>query len=94
MRKILVIGLMLAMCHVDGFAQVRKQATTVRRKTTAAVAKPKAPVNEIKRYRQLGADGRVWYKVKKDGLFGASDADGKEILPILYSKIEYICSQI
>lgn len=43
----------------------------------------------IKKSRQLGRDGFVWYKVKKGNLYGAEDADGKIILPIKYPVIYY-----
>ena len=44
---------------------------------------------QITRERKVGDDGFVWYKVKKGGLYGAEDSNGKTIIPSIYKYVYY-----
>ena len=39
-------------------------------------------------------DGFVWYKLCENGLYGATDASGKTIIPIRYSDVTYRCQDV
>ena len=45
----------------------------------------------IKKMREVGEDGFIWYKLKKGSLYGAADIDGNTIIPIKYSDVDYCC---
>ena len=81
-RKLLLMVLTLGMFSINVSAQTKRQtpvkkATT--RPTTATTTKE----------RQVGSDGYIWYRLKKGNLYGAQNIEGKEIIPIKYTKIEY-----
>ena len=81
-KVILLMILALGMCCINVSAQAKRQtpvkkATT--RPTTATTTKE----------RQVGSDGYIWYRLKKGNLYGAQNIEGKEIIPIKYTKIEY-----
>lgn len=69
-------------------AQQRRKNIPQRR-TTASV-KNGTP-QTIKKMREVGEDGFIWYKLKKGSLYGAADIDGNTIIPIKYSDVGYCC---
>lgn len=44
---------------------------------------------QITKERKVEHDGFVWYKVKRGGLYGAEDSNGKQIIPAEYKYISY-----
>lgn len=46
----------------------------------------------IKKMREVGEDGFIWYKLKKGNLYGAADIDRNTIIPIKYERLHYYCS--
>ena len=88
-KTILCLLLLLLSLHV--YAQQRKRTTTQRRVMTTAVKKPAQPA--VTKTREVGKDGFVWYKLKKGGLYGAADIEGKTIIPIKYSRVTYVDGQ-
>lgn len=72
------------MCSININAQTKK---TVRNTTTKAKAKP-TPKNS--REYQVAEDGFEWYKVCKNGKYGAEDKNGNIIIPNEYDRVEYI----
>ena len=69
-------------------AQQRRK-TIPQRRTTASVKK--GTPQTIKKMREVGEDGFIWYKLKKGSLYGAADIDGNTIIPIKYSDVDYCC---
>lgn len=67
-------------------AQQRKKNVTQRRTTTSV---KKSNPQTIKKIREVGEDGFIWYKLRKGNLYGAADIDGKTIIPIKYTKVSY-----
>ena len=45
------------------------------------------------KFRQVGKDGYIWYKLKRGNLYGARDNDGNDIIPIKYTDVEYMCNE-
>lgn len=84
-KAILCLLLVLLCLHV--YAQQRKRTTTQRKVTTTAVNKPAKPA--VTKTRKVGEDGFVWYELKKGGLYGAADIEGKTIIPIEYTSVYY-----
>ena len=82
---LLILVLALGMCSINVSAQTTRR-TPVRK--TSSTSPTTATTSK---YRQLGQDGYIWYKVKKGKFFGAEDAEGKEIVPALYDDVEYEC---
>ena len=70
-------------------AQQRRKNIPQRR-TTASVKK--GTPQTIKKMREVGEDGFIWYKLKKGNLYGAADIDGNTIIPIKYNSIHYSCN--
>ena len=69
-------------------AQQRRK-TIPQRRTTASVKK--GTPQTIKKMREVGEDGFIWYKLQKGNLYGAADIDGNTIIPIKYSDVDYCC---
>ena len=67
-------------------AQQRRKAVTQRRTTTSV---KKNNPQAIKKTRKVGEDGFIWYELRKGGLYGAADIDGKTIIPIKYTGLNY-----
>ena len=78
---------MMFLCLQISAQQRRK--TILQRRTTASVKK--GTPQTIKKMREVGEDGFIWYKLKKGSLYGAADIDGNTIIPIKYSDVDYCC---
>lgn len=50
-----------------------------------------AQLSDITKTLHVEDDGFVWYELKKNELYGASNVEGKTIVPINYSNISYYC---
>jgi len=86
MNKVVLLMVLLLDIYTIGLdAQVRKPASVKK------VATSVSPQANITKYRQLGEDGYVWYKVKKGNLFGAQSVDGKDIVPAIFDDVVYEC---
>ena len=83
-NKILTFLMMFLCLQVN--AQQRRKAVTQRRTTTSV---KKNNQQAIKKTRKVGEDGFVWYELKKGGLYGAADIEGKTIIPIEYTSVYY-----
>jgi hypothetical protein len=84
MKQIIIWLLALGMCNINVSAQTRKPV----RKTTQS--KPSAnPIPKDSREYQVGDDGFEWYKICKNGKYGAEDRNGNILVPTEYNKIEY-----
>lgn len=84
-RKLGLIVLALVMCSMNMSAQTKKPA---RKATTQTKSKAK-PVPKNSREYQVGRDGFEWYKVCRQGKYGAESRDGKLLIPCEYEKISY-----
>ena len=69
-------------------AQQRRKNIPQRRTMTSV---KKGTPQTIKKMREVGEDGFIWYKLKKGSLYGAADIDGNTIIPIKYSDVDYCC---
>lgn len=69
-------------------AQQRRKNIPQRRTTTSV---KKGTPQTIKKMRETGEDGFIWYKLQKGNLYGAADIDGNTIIPIKYSDVYYAC---
>ena len=67
-------------------AQQRRKTIPQRRTTTSV---KKGTPQTIKKMRETGEDGFIWYKLQKGNLYGAADIDGNTIIPIKYSDVDY-----
>lgn len=67
-------------------AQQRRKAVTQRRTTTSV---KNSNLQAIRKTRKVGDDGYIWYELQKGNLFGAADLEGKIIIPIKYTNIDY-----
>ena len=89
-KTLLILLLALGMCSINVSAQTRKQNTTRRATTTRSTQQS----GQVMKFKQTGEDGYVWYKLKQGNLYGARDAEGNNIIPIKYDKVEYNTSKI
>ena len=87
MKNIILVFLMMFLCLQISAQQRRKNIP--QRRTTASVKK--GTPQTIKKMREVGEDGFIWYKLKKGSLYGAADIDGNTIIPIKYSDVDYCC---
>lgn len=87
MKNNILLVLMMFLCLQISAQQRRK--TIPQRRTTASVKK--GTPQTIKKMREVGEDGFIWYKLKKGSLYGAADIDGNTIIPIKYSDVDYCC---
>lgn len=87
MKNNVLLVLMMFLCLQISAQQRRK--TIPQRRTTASVKK--GTPQTIKKMREVGEDGFIWYKLKKGNLYGAADIDGNTIIPIKYSDVDYYC---
>lgn len=87
MKNKVLVFLMMFLCLQISAQQRRK--TIPQRRTTASVKK--GTPQTIKKMREVGEDGFIWYKLKKGNLYGAADIDGNTIIPIKYSDVGYCC---
>ena len=87
MKNNILVFLMMFLCLQISAQQRRKNIP--QRRTTASVKK--GTPQTIKKMREVGEDGFIWYKLKKGSLYGAADIDGNTIIPIKYSDVDYCC---
>ena len=87
MKNIILVFFVMFLCLQISAQQRRK--TIPQRRTTASVKK--GTPQTIKKMREVGEDGFIWYKLKKGSLYGAADIDGNTIIPIKYSDVDYCC---
>ena len=80
-QTLLLMVLALGMCSINVSAQTKKSV----RKTTTQT---KQTLKDSREY-QVGEDGFEWYKICKNGKFGAEDKNGNVLVPIEYSYIRY-----
>lgn len=83
-RTLLLMMLALGMCSINVNAQTKKPAT---KNTTQKEATK--PIPKDSREYQVGDDGFEWYKVCKNGKWGAEDRNGNTIVPAEYDGIMY-----
>ena len=87
MKNKVLVFLMMFLC-LQISAQQRRKNIPQRRTTTSV---KKGTPQTIKKMRETGEDGFIWYKLKKGSLYGAADIDGNTIIPIKYSDVDYCC---
>lgn len=85
MKNNILVFLMMFLCLQISAQQRRK--TIPQRRTTTSVKK--GTPQTIKKMRETGEDGFIWYKLQKGNLYGAADIDGNTIIPIKYSDVDY-----
>ena len=85
MKNKVLVFLMMFLCLQISAQQRRK--TIPQRRTMTSVKK--GTPQTIKKMREVGEDGFIWYKLKKGNLYGAADIDGNTIIPIKYSDVDY-----
>ena len=85
MKNIILVFFVMFLCLQISAQQRRK--TIPQRRTTASVKK--GTPQTIKKMREVGEDGFIWYKLQKGNLYGAADIDGNTIIPIKYSDVDY-----
>ena len=88
-QTLLLMVLALGLCSINVSAQTRKQSTTKR--TTTARSSNSQQGGQVMKFKQVGEDGYVWYKLKRGNLCGARDAEGNNIIPIQYDDVTYVC---
>lgn len=87
MKNNILVFLMMFLCLQISAQQRRK--TIPQRRTMTSVKK--GTPQTIKKMREVGEDGFIWYKLQKGNLYGAADIDGNTIIPIKYSDVDYCC---
>ena len=87
MKNIILVFLMMFLCLQISAQQRRK--TIPQRRTMASVKKGTSQT--IKKMRETGEDGFIWYRLQKGNLYGAADTDGNTIIPVRYRNIKYCC---
>ena len=80
MKNKVLVFLMMFLC-LQISAQQRRISSSVKNGTSQT----------IKRIREVGEDGFIWYRLQKGNLYGAADTDGNTIIPVRYRNIEYCC---
>ena len=85
MKNNILLVLMMFLCLQISAQQRRKNISQHR--TTASVKK--GTPQTIKKMREVGEDGFIWYKLQKGNLHGVADIDGNTIIPIKYSDVDY-----
>lgn len=86
MKNKIIIFLMMFLC-VQVCAQQRRSHSQQRRTTTSV----KSNLQITKKIRRVGEDGFIWYELQQGNLCGAADIEGKNIIPIKFNRISYIC---
>ena len=89
-QKVLMMVLALGMLCINVSAQTKKQSTAKRTTTTRSTNSQQG--GQVMKFKQVGEDGYVWYKLKRGSLCGARDAEGNNIIPIKYDDVAYICA--
>ena len=85
MKNNILVFLMMFLCLQISAQQRRKNIPQRRTMTSVKKGTPQT----IKKMRETGEDGFIWYKLKKGNLYGAADIDGNTIIPIKYSDVDY-----
>ena len=85
-QRLLMMVLALGMLSINGSAQTKKRTPQVKRTTTTTT---KPATTTTTKERQVGSDGYIWYRLKKGNLYGAQDIEGRVIIPIKYTEVEY-----
>lgn len=80
-QKLFLMVMILGMCSINASAQTKKWTTD----------KKKNSVVEVTKSREVGRDGYIWYKLKKGKLYGAQNIEGKIVIPVRYSMVDYRC---
>ena len=88
---LLIMVLALGMCSIKMSAQTKKQSVT--KHTTTSRSTNSQQGGQIMKFRQVGEDGYVWYKLKRGNLYGVRDSEGNDIIPIKYDEVNYICKE-
>ena len=91
-KTLLFLVLVLGMTSFNVSAQTKKQST-FKRSTSARSANPQQG-GQVMKFRQVGKDGYIWYKLKRGNLFGVRDLEGNNIIPIKYNSVSYYCDDI
>lgn len=81
-KQILLLIIILFSLQVNAHQQKKQH-----RKSAQKSAIAKVPLKS----KQKGDDSFVWYKINKNGLYGAADIDGNIIIPPKYTRIGYHC---
>lgn len=84
-QTLLLLVLALGMCSINVSAQTKKP---VRKATTQTKQKANHATKDSREY-QIGEDGYEWYKICKNGKYGAEDRNGYTIVPAEYEGIIY-----
>lgn len=89
MKKEVLLLMMLAfgMYSVNGNAQVKK--TNIAKRTSTQTKAPVKTASQDSREYQVGKDGFEWYKICKNGKYGAEDRNGQLLIPCEYDAISY-----
>ena len=87
MKNNILVFLMMFLCLQISAQQRRKNIPQRRTMTSVKKGTPQT----IKKMREVGEDGFIWYKLQKGNLYGAADIDGNTIIPIKYSDVGYCC---
>ena len=90
-QTIFLLMLTLVMCSLNICAQQKKQSATKR--TTMGRSTNSQQGGQIMKFRQVGEDGYVWYKLKRGNLYGVRDSEGNDIIPIKYDEVNYVCNE-
>ena len=88
-QKVLLVVLALGMFSINVSSQAKKQSTAKR--TTTVRSTNSQQGGQVMKFRQVGDDGYIWYKLKRGNLCGARDAEGNNIIPIKYDDVTYVC---
>lgn len=86
-QTLLMMLLALGTLGTNVSAQTKKP---VRKASTQTKIKA-SPVPKVSREYQIGEDGFEWYKICKNGKYGAEDRNGNTIVPTEYDGVKYTC---
>ena len=86
-QTLFLLLLALGMLSINVNAQTKKAV----RKTTKQ-SNVKSELSNVSKELKADECGFEWYKVGKNGKWGAEDKNGKVLVPIEYGRIEYQCS--
>ena len=87
-QKLLLMVLTLGMISINVSAQTKKLGS----KTTTQTNVKQKNASNVSKELKVEECGFEWYKVGKNGKWGAEDKNGKVLIPIEYGRIEYQCT--
>ena len=90
-QTIFLLVLALVMCSHNVCAQQKKQSATKR--TTMGHSTNSQQGEQIMKFRYVGEDGYVWYKLKRGNHYGVRDSEGNDIISIKYDEVNYVCNE-